>query len=388
VAITDGVTNSAQYYLVYNTLFDGQTWVPAPSNATNYANAVYFNYIVFSGLTNDEILIRGQDLSGGLDNPPGPGTCFAGIQIVAQRMRVAPLLAAPAYSPTNVVFAGSPVTVTANVIAGTLPIYFQWQTDGGGGGSLTNIPGATTNTLNVIPPDIGQQYAIQYCCIGSNSFGVSISATNTLTVLPVYSVPTISGFSAFFSNTNPVTGSRTVTLNATVNPNNLPTTAFFQYGLTTSYAGGSAPVNLPAACTGSNISASLDSIVPGVVYHWQVVASNSLGGVSSLDQTFYKPSIYPPGETNADGVVDQNELNAVLANYWPNSPWVSMTNVAGLGSLNVQFALTNANNWDFSVLVSTDLIDWQYLGPATPMYQFVDPQATNGPTRFYRLSWP
>jgi len=57
--------------------------------------------------------------------------------------------------------------------------------------------------------------------------------------------------------------------------------------------------------------------------------------------------------------------------------------------LNVQFALTNANNWDFiSVLVSTDLIDWQYLGPATPMYQFVDPQATNGPTRFYRLSWP
>jgi len=100
-----------------------------------------------------------------------------------------------------------------------------------------------------------------------------------------------------------------------------------------------------------------------------------------VDQTFYTASLYPPGETNTNGVVDQNELNAVMANYWPNSPWVTMINTVGWGSVNVQFALTNASKWNFSVLVSTNLTDWQYLGPATPVYQFVDPQATNKPTR-------
>jgi hypothetical protein len=65
-----------------------------------------------------------------------------------------------------------------------------------------------------------------------------------------------------------------------------------------------------------------------------------------------------------------------------------MTNPAGLGSVNVQFGLTNAANWTFSVLVSTNLVDWQYLGPATPLYQFTDPQATNQPARYYRLQWP
>ena len=96
----------------------------------------------------------------------------------------------------------------------------------------------------------------------------------------------------------------------------------------------------------------------------------------------------PVVDIHADEFVGQIELNAVLANYWPNSPWITMTNTAGLGTPNVQFALTNANNWDFSVLVSTNLTDWQYLGKATPMYQFADPSATNAPRRYYRLQWP
>jgi hypothetical protein len=86
--------------------------------------------------------------------------------------------------------------------------------------------------------------------------------------------------------------------------------------------------------------------------------------------------------------VDQRELDAVLANYWPDSPWLYMTNVASLGGGTFQFALTNANNWDFSVLVSTNFVDWELLGPAFPVYQFLDTAATNAPQRFYRLRWP
>ncbi len=52
-----------------------------------------------------------------------------------------------------------------------------------------------------------------------------------------------------------------------------------------------------------------------------------------------------------------------------------------------QFALTN--NPVFSVLVSTNLSQWDYPGPAYQVYQFLDPQAaSNAPQRFYRLRYP
>lgn len=52
------------------------------------------------------------------------------------------------FSPTNSVFAGTPVTATA-FASGTGTLTYQWQTDGGSGGALTNIPGATSPTLAI-----------------------------------------------------------------------------------------------------------------------------------------------------------------------------------------------------------------------------------------------
>jgi hypothetical protein len=96
------------------------------------------------------------------------------------------------------------------------------------------------------------------------------------------------------------------------------------------------------------------------------------------------------GDLNGDGIVDQNELNAVLANYWATSPWVYMTNATSMGHGLFQFALTNASGWNFTVLVTTNLVDWSSLpGPAWPVYQFLDPDAANdAPARFYRLRFP
>jgi hypothetical protein len=97
------------------------------------------------------------------------------------------------------------------------------------------------------------------------------------------------------------------------------------------------------------------------------------------------------GDLNNDGIVSQAELDIVLTNYWPYSPWLSMTNFGQQCGGEFQFALTNATGWDFSVLVSTNLstTNWDFLGTAFPVYQFTDPAATNGaPQRFYRLRWP
>jgi hypothetical protein len=94
------------------------------------------------------------------------------------------------------------------------------------------------------------------------------------------------------------------------------------------------------------------------------------------------------GDANGDGIVDQAELDAVLAGYWPTSPWLCMTNPAGLGGTNVTFALTNSTAGAYSVWMSTNLAGWDYLGPATPRYEFTDTNAPAVPQRFYRLQWP
>jgi hypothetical protein len=91
---------------------------------------------------------------------------------------------------------------------------------------------------------------------------------------------------------------------------------------------------------------------------------------------------------NGNGTVNQAELNLVLSNYYENNPFLDMTNVAGLGGTNVTFALTNSTAGAYSVQYSTNLVNWFYLGPATPRYLFTDTNAPAVPRRFYRLSYP
>ena len=95
-----------------------------------------------------------------------------------------------------------------------------------------------------------------------------------------------------------------------------------------------------------------------------------------------------PGDLNGDGIVSQAELNAVYGNYVTNSPWLYMTNVAGLGGTNVTFTLTNSLAGVYTVEYSTNLNDWLPLGPATPRHEFTDTNAPALPQRYYRLRYP
>ena len=79
-----------------------------------------------------------------------------------------------AFSPGSSVTSGTPVTVSAPVMGdGTL--YYQWLTDGGSGGALTNIPGATGTNLSVNTTGLAMG-AYHYELIVTNS---TSAATNT-----------------------------------------------------------------------------------------------------------------------------------------------------------------------------------------------------------------
>jgi hypothetical protein len=185
-----------------------------------------------------------------------------------------------------------------------------------------------------------------------------------------------------------VTGALTATLNASVNPWGLDTTAYFEYGLTPGYGAATAPVNCLASFTNSSVGIPVSGLAPGAVYHFRVVATNSLGVAYGPDVVFSTPALYAAGDLNGYRIVSQSELELILANYWPTSPWLYLTNVAGLGGTNVTFALSNSTAGAYSVEMSTNLVDWDYLGPATPLYQFFDTNAPALPQRYYRLRWP
>jgi autotransporter-associated beta strand protein len=89
-----------------------------------------------------------------------------------------------------------------------------------------------------------------------------------------------------------VTGSATnildvsATLNGTVNPNTLATTAFFEYGLTTAYGQIAA---IPSPGSGTDVipvSANITGLLPSTTYHFRLVAENGAGTSIGDDVTF------------------------------------------------------------------------------------------------------
>jgi hypothetical protein len=142
----------------------------------------------------------------------------------------------------------------------------------------------------------------------------------------------------------------------------------------------------------------LENYKPGTPYYWSVQAiDGAYAGSPFASESSFKvlPTIVPAtatmlvaGDSDGDSIVDEDELNNVLANYWAFSPLLHMTNAAKLNNGFFQFALTNDAVWNFSVEVTTNFLDWELLGPVFPVYQFHDPDSTNQPQRYYRLSWP
>ncbi len=94
------------------------------------------------------------------------------------------------------------------------------------------------------------------------------------------------------------------------------------------------------------------------------------------------------GDLDGDSLVSQTELDAAYGNYITNSPWLFMTNVAGLGGTNVTFAVSNVPAVSLTVEFSTDLVNWTNLGLASPRYLFTDTNAPAVPQRSYRLRFP
>jgi hypothetical protein len=102
-----------------------------------------------------------------------------------------------------------------------------------------------------------------------------------------FATPYVSGVS-----TDPVTSldRTTATLNGSLDPDNLSTSYYFQWGLTTGY-GNTAPTGPPGESVGSapgdkDVSAGLTGLDAKTTYHYRIVAMNATGKTFGDDRTF------------------------------------------------------------------------------------------------------
>jgi alpha-L-rhamnosidase len=85
-------------------------------------------------------------------------------------------------TPTNdTVYAGTVVTFNA-AASGDAPLYYAWQSDGGSGGTLTNIPDSNTNIFSINTVSMAPG-TYQFDVLVTNSFGSFTSSIITLNLI-------------------------------------------------------------------------------------------------------------------------------------------------------------------------------------------------------------
>ena len=192
------------------------------------------------------------------------GAGFDAVFDVGLTVPLAPVAGTPSIAPTNnPVYAGTPVTLTETA-SGATPLHYQWRTDGGGGGALTNLTGAAATNLNLGTAGWAPG-AYRYAVAVSNSLGVSTSSVAVLNLVagsapilvsditPNPALGYVGGrltFSAAFTGTLPLA---------------------YQWRVNT----GTGAVNIPGA---TNTSLTFAELQPTNTGSYTLLASNALGG--------------------------------------------------------------------------------------------------------------
>ena len=178
---SEGITFTTNNILVH----------PSPNNNNNLATD-FTNY--FFGVITDQVPVTAIGTNVGIDiwqtssqlntNVTMAWIAVDGVVVISTN-GIPPLAGGMVMAPANWGWGGETVTITEGASGSSL--FFQWQTDGGGGGSLTNIPsgadgvtGDNTNKIIVVTStNIG---SYKYRVIITNSLGMVTSPVTPYTV--------------------------------------------------------------------------------------------------------------------------------------------------------------------------------------------------------------
>jgi hypothetical protein len=154
-------------------------------------------------------------------------------------------------------------------------------------------------------------------------------------------------------------------LDGTVNPNGYSTAYHFDFGLTSTYGSSTPALNAGAGSVAVAVNSTVSALVPGTVYHFRLVGTNTGGTTSGTDRTFTTaiapPAMAPPtvATTSAasitatgaqlNGTVNPNGHSSTYHfEYGPTNTYGSSTPSGDAGStmvpLSVAATLANLTN--------------------------------------------
>jgi hypothetical protein len=159
------------------------------------------------------------------------------------------------------------------------------------------------------------------------------------------------------AQTQPATSivANAATFNGFVNPNGSSTTAYFEYGPSTSY--GSQTAFTSVGLTAQNFSLNQTGLAPNTTYHYRLHALNTDGSNVGSDVSFTTPSAPPP-----------------------------LLSISSFSGLSVQALVPGTIRLE----ATTDFLHWSEVVTVTNAsgsFTLTDPAATIYPFRFYRVQW-
>jgi hypothetical protein len=384
------------------------SWQPASDPQTPSTGLTY-NVRVGTKSGGSEIMSASSDGSTGFKRLPTPGNVR---QALVTTLSLPPGIYYWSVQAVDTSFAGSPfaaestfvvdalVTTTAAtdiginsaLLHGTInprgintTAWFRWGSNTSYGKNLASQSvGNGVGTLDFSQALLGLQpgTTYHYSLVATDDFGLSYGSDQVFTTTPL-TPPILQDMPNFSTALSTPTPALPVKVSSAV----VPATSL----VVSAKASDSNLIPASGLVLGGSGTNRTLTISPAAGLRGATAISVSVSdGTSVTTKSFLLNVGMIPGDLNLDGIVDQNELNTVLSNYWSHSPWLSMANFTPMcNQTTFQFTLTNATAWNFSVLVSTDYVNWSVLpNPALPVYQFVDPQAATNSARHYRLRWP
>ena len=152
------------------------------------------------------------------------------------------------------------------------------------------------------------------------------------------------------------------TLLASINPREGFAVAGFEWGVSTNYGASTALENAGFGTATFDVGIAVTGLSPAKTYHFRAMATNEVGVTFSADQTFTTAG--PP--------------NLTFPRILPGGAF--------------EFQFTGFAGTVYTVLSSTNLLDWVDLGTATDLgggvFTYQDGAATNSVSRFYQVTVP
>ena len=174
----------------------------------------------------------------------------------------------PSYTPNvSPIYAGTTLTLNEAAL-GSGTISYKWQTDGGSGGALTNIPGATSSNL-VVNTTGWAAGTYSYAVVVTTTSGGGMSATSP--VLPLTVSPASAPIIVSDTTPTPNTASSYVGLNQSFSVSMIGTLPIAYQWYVASDASGTGATRISGA---TNATLTLTNLQPGNTGYYAAVATN------------------------------------------------------------------------------------------------------------------